>query len=259
MENKSRTYCVTDYILDRSIYDTLGKITYMCAGDEICPSTKKPHWQIFIRFADAKAFNALRKKLAPRHIEIMKGTVQQNLNYCTKEKIAFEIGTRPNPGKRTDLDEIRRQIEEGVPQVEIAANHFSKWCVYRRSFEEYRGLLVKPRDFETEVEIICGPPGCGKSRSAYEQGALFLEYENNFFLNYDHQEIVCFDDFEGHELPRKTLLRLCDRYPLKINVKGGSKEFVAKKIIFTSNRRPEQWLVYDQAFARRIKKITSFF
>lgn len=259
MENKSRTYCVTDYILDRSIYDTLGKITYMCAGDEICPSTKRPHWQIFIRFADAKAFKALQKKLAPRHIEMMIGTVQQNLKYCTKEKIAFEIGKRPNPGKRTDLEEIKQKIEEGVAEVDIAADHFSKWCVYRRSFEAYRGMLVTPRDFVTEVEIVCGPPGCGKSKYAHEQGALFLEYENNFFLNYNHEEIVCFDDFDGNELPRKLILRLCDRYPLQLNVKGGSKEFVAKKIIFTSNRRPEEWFVYDKAFERRITKIISLF
>lgn len=37
------------------------------------------------------------------------------------------------------------------------------------------------------------------------------------------------------------MLRLCDRYPLSVETKGGAVQFVAKKIIFTSNDHPRDW------------------
>lgn len=42
------------------------------------------------------------------------------------------------------------------------------------------------------------------------------------------------DDYDGG-LPYDTLLRLCDRYPMIVPVKGGHVPFLAKRVISTSN------------------------
>lgn len=61
------------------------------------------------------------------------------------------------------------------------------------------------------------------------------------------------DDFYGW-MPYDTLLRLCDRYPLLIETKGGQTIFLAKTIIITSNNTPAQWYknVNLKAFIRRV-------
>ncbi len=57
---------------------------------------------------------------------------------------------------------------------------------------------------------------------------------------YDGQEDVVMDDFYGW-LKWSFLLNLLDRYPMLVPIKGGTKEFVAKRVFITSNKKPEMW------------------
>lgn len=63
------------------------------------------------------------------------------------------------------------------------------------------------------------------------------------------------DDFYGW-IKYSTLLRLLDRYPMRVEYKGGQANFLAKTIIFTSNRHPSEWYKMDNsALMRRITEI----
>lgn len=257
--DRCRSFCVTDYERDREFWESFfeEELTYLLVGDEICPTTNRQHWQIFLHCKNPKTLKSMIKKLKPRHVEICKGTVQDNEKYCKKEKVAFELGNKPSPGQRTDLVAIQEKIKKKVPMEEIADQHFSQWVVYNRSFEKYQKMLIKERNWETEVEIYWGPPGSGKTRKAVDEnpGAVFVEYENGFFQGYNGEDVVIFDDFEGYEFSRKLSLRLTDRYPMKLNIKNGDINFCAKKIIFTSNSNPETWICWNSAFKRRVTKI----
>jgi hypothetical protein len=68
--------------------------------------------------------------------------------------------------------------------------------------------------------------------------------------------VVIIDEFYGW-LPYDLLLRLCDRYPLLLETKGGQVQCSANTVIITSNLNPSQWYknVYHKALYRRITTI----
>ena len=68
-------------------------------------------------------------------------------------------------------------------------------------------------------------------------------------------EVVIIDEFYGW-LPFDLLLRVCDRYPLLVETKGGQTQFVAKVIVITSNSLPSNWYksAYFPSLVRRVTK-----
>ena len=53
------------------------------------------------------------------------------------------------------------------------------------------------------------------------------------------------------------LLKICDRYPYRVPIKGGFRQFTSECIIITSNSEPDQWYKFDAynggaALVRRI-------
>nr|WQA30167.1 MAG: rep protein [Cressdnaviricota sp.] len=61
-----------------------------------------------------------------------------------------------------------------------------------------------------------------------------------WFEGYDAHEDVIIDDFREGWCPFPTLLRLLDRYPYRIEVKGASRQFLAKRIFITSCHPPDK-------------------
>lgn len=84
--------------------------------------------------------------------------------------------------------------------------------------------------------------------------AAYWKQRSIWWDNYDGQENVVIDDFYGW-LPYDNLLRICDRYPLLCEIKGGQVNFLAKRICITSNNTPAQWYknVVLAAFIRRVE------
>lgn len=66
------------------------------------------------------------------------------------------------------------------------------------------------------------------------------------------------DEFYGW-LRYSFLLQLLDRYPIRIEYKGGSVEFTSRRIILTSNKAPQDWYDKDKfpypPIERRLTKI----
>lgn len=61
-----------------------------------------------------------------------------------------------------------------------------------------------------------------------------------WFDGYLNQPIVIVDDFRG-EYPLPLLLKLLDRYPMQVPIKGGFVNWCPKKVYITSNIRPDIW------------------
>lgn len=68
-----------------------------------------------------------------------------------------------------------------------------------------------------------------------------------WFDGYFDQRIVIIDDFRG-EYPLPLLLKLLDRYPMRVPVKGGFTNWAPTKVYITSNVQPEFW--YPEADGR---------
>ena len=71
---------------------------------------------------------------------------------------------------------------------------------------------------------------------------------------------MVFDDFYGG-VRYSMILRICDKFPLLLDCKGGASPCMADTIIFTSNKPPNEWwknLLDLSAFERRITHLVEF-
>ncbi|GBN21287.1 Replication-associated protein [Araneus ventricosus] len=90
--------------------------------------------------------------------------------------------------------------------------------------------------------VIVGPTGCGKSgqiRHGFDLSEMWKP-QGQWWDGYQNQRVVVFDEFYSW-IPYSELLRLLDRYPLKVPIKGSYTEFNSEIIIFTSNIHWEEW------------------
>lgn len=152
------------------------------------------------------------------------------------------------------LISMKKMIEDGANDEELASFHFPTFISSYRGLTLYRSLCVKARDFKSTVYVCQGPTGTGKSKWALETFPnAYWKQRSNWWDGYCGQETVIIDEFYGW-LPFDLCLRLCDRYPLLVETKGGNVQFVAKRIIFTSNALPSSWWknCYFPSFARRV-------
>ena len=77
---------------------------------------------------------------------------------------------------------------------------------------------------------------------------------------YDRHQVVIWDEIEP-DYPYNHLLQLFDRYPIRVECKGSTAEFIAKTIIVTSNFSPEELFgtkLNYSALKRRLNLILNF-
>lgn len=78
---------------------------YIVIGKEICPETKRNHLQGFVYFENPLTYKSVQKRLCNYsiHVEQMKGTHEEAIEYCKKDGDFLEEGERPVQGDRGDL------------------------------------------------------------------------------------------------------------------------------------------------------------
>lgn len=245
-----------------TIQSTSQDIKYMIFQLEEGEQEQTPHLQGYLELTSRKTRRQLKiiLNIDRIHLELRKGSQQQAIDYCKKEdgrlEGPWEFGVRSaGAGQRTDLSTIQQRIrDDNWSDIRVADEFFAQWCHYQHAFRRYRSMCHSQRNYKTEVTVIVGPPGTGKSRYALDNyPSAYWKQRSQWWCNYDGEENVVMDDFYGW-LPYDVLLRICDRYPLMVETKGGQVSFLAKKIVITSNNTPAQWYknVVLDAFIRRV-------
>ena len=179
------------------------------------------------------------------HVERCKGNPTQNRAYCSKEDtrdseapFGFEeFGTIPaGGGTRTDLQSVCALIKEGKREREIFEEAGETYIRNCRGIQRALSLMDAPRSFKTVVHWYHGPTGSGKSRAAQEESldAYWKSSSNSWWDGYSGQDTTIIDDYRIDFCKFNTLLNLMDRYPMKVEYKGGVCEFRSKKLIITS-------------------------
>jgi len=232
-------------------YDDLTSkdVTWMVIGKET-GENGTPHLQgacilgTQMRFSTLKTWIGLRRA----HIEPMYGKPSDSLAYCSKQDSApFVKGTLPEQGKRNDIHDVVDDIRSGKTIKEIAEKDTQSGVVfvkYSRGLMHLRGVLAAPRDISVPPKIywLYGPTGCGKTRSAFEAASsispdnVYITHsaELKWFCGYDGQPCVIFDDFRSKGVKFNFLLRLTDRYPMVVEIKGGSVNWAPAYIFITT-------------------------
>lgn len=236
-----------------------------------------PHLQGYFELHSKKRFTAIKSSLRGSglermHLERRAGTAQQASDYCHKEsnKPGFFYGeiSKSSQGARSDLIALRDDLLAGHALSEIAQNHFGSFIRYQRGINAFRNILAEQRTWQMEVHVFWGKTGTGKTRRVYAEcesssDTIFSHPGGPWFDGYDRQSAVLFDEFSGSYFALPYLLKLLDRYPMQVPIKGGFVSFVPRKIYITSNYPPEEWYAsarseHIAALMRRLTNVEEF-
>lgn len=236
-------------------------VSYVCYGKEV-GDQGTPHLQGYLELSERKRGTAIRKLdgLSRAHLEVRKGTQSEAITYCQKEADFYEFGTKSEvaQGQRTDLEEVKEALDTGSSIAEIAENHFSSFVRYERSFRSYQQLRTPRISREVEVYILWGKSGTGKTRIIFETFPdVFIcpDPTLKWFDGYEGEDVILIDEYRG-EAASSFVLRVLDRYPLRVPIKCGFREMKATKIFITSNM-PPPFGHHDiqEPFNRRVKEV----
>lgn len=241
-------------------------VSYHVFGREV-GERGTPHLQGYVEFTSRLRLANVKAIISRRaHFELRRGTPKQARDYCIKDGNFFEYGTLSAvyQGKRTDLDVACELIQSGKRIRDVAESTPTTFVKYSRGLLQLRRELGKRRDWKPDVKVYWGQPGTGKTRSVYdEESDVYAHPGGPWFDGYDGQETVLFDDFTGSCFKIQYLLKLLDRYPMDVPVKGAFTSWTPRRIYFTSNIPFESWYpgardVHVEALRRRIDTIKEF-
>lgn len=273
--SKSKHWCFTlnnytkeeEKKLNGLYEDKKHAISYIILGREVGDSNT-PHIQGFVSFNSRTTLRQARTRISNRaHFEKAKGTPTQAADYCRKDGEFTEYGSIPvTRGHRSDIDKLVQSIKNGNSRDELRDEHPALFLRYTRAIGEWVSSLQPVREWITEVIVHYGKTGTGKTRSVFEfiqRDAIYVHPGEQWFDGYTGQSVVLFDDFNGSEFKLSYLLKLLDRYPMRVPIKGNYVNWIPKHIFITSNKSPEEWYPcaheeHKNALLRRITLIKKF-
>lgn len=201
----------------------------------------------------------------------------QYLRYMEKDGCVRSVGRHPTQGERTDFRQFFERIaqEEEPDELSIALRDPSTWA---RSHNAVRRLIQlksahknrhKIRE-NLDVSWIYGRSGSGKTSAAIQA---FEDHGLRWCIGsvgdppwFDFltgsEDAWIWDEFDG-SAKLGLVLRVLDKFPIQVPVKGGFTDFSVTHITVTSNLPP--WKMYSpeelarhdngRALKRRIKTI----
>lgn len=235
---RSYGWCFTlNNYTNRDEFDIVSiECMYLIFGREVGESGT-PHLQGFIQFAAPGKTLAAMKKLIPKaHFEATKGSIDQNIAYCSKDGDFTERGTKPMSQEKkaacgkASLEERWALAKEGrfeeLPPEQIKTYEY----IHRKSRE------VQDREELTNIWVY-GPSGCGKSRYVRDNYTEFYSKPmSKWWDGYNGEDVVVLDDFDPtHGAYLGYFLKIwADHYAFNAEVKGGMMKARPKVIIVTS-------------------------
>lgn len=245
-----------------------GVCTYVGFGREV-GANGTPHLQGYLEFTKKKTLGGIRQArywFARAHWEVARGTPKENITYCSKDGEFRSFGCVSQQGARTDIKRFVDEVKAGSSLREVALRNPELYCRYRGGLRDLANWSDVSGRKQPRIIYIWGPPGTGKSKYAFgsDSESCWSYPGNGWFDGYDGQRTVIFDDFDDDQNPIKgmsigLMLKILDRYPMDVAVKGGFVKWRPEKIIITSNRRFEHLYSNCQpsqhaALSRRVKE-----
>jgi len=209
------------------------------------------HLQGYIELRGPRKLAFVKDILPRAHWEIRRGTQAQAREYSRKEDTRidgpWEHGTyEPHAqGQRNDILALKAAIDNGTEEWQLWEEFFPLMRFNYKAMEHYRLISQPDRDWVTRTYLVIGPPGVGKTSfcKRVAPNAYWKQRSGNdsqWWDGYIGQSDVVIDEFYGW-IKYDTLLRLIDRYPYMVEVKGAMRKFLAKRIFITSNKRWRDW------------------
>lgn len=259
-----------------------------------------PHYQGYIEFRSPVKWAGLKTLASGIHIEKRKGTSAEASDYCREvgefkrvDTIALFLDSFPDsfpippetaedfgpfeggdlgsrPGQRNDLKGIVDCCREHGSLKRVAEEHPQAILRYSRGVAILCRQFRLRRTLPPRVILFYGVTGVGKTRYIHDHEDAdelhIKEPGHKWFDGYEQQGAVVMDDFAGaaSKMPAVQLLRLLDRYPVTVEVKGEVVPLLATRLYITSNYHPNSWYDWSKreetyrALARRIHQVVCY-
>lgn len=114
---------------------TTSETHYICIGEELTPTTSEIHFHIYVEYVNAKSFEQIKKLIPSAHIEIARGSANQNKIYISKvDSNVLEYG-KPTTQRLCSEDVanslINVMFETGESLINIAISYpqFSDYII----------------------------------------------------------------------------------------------------------------------------------
>lgn len=183
------------------------------------------HMHIYVQFT--RCVRLSTKKTHGAHIELCKGTPQENKNYIDKIKRAYntnniidEMGAIRLGGIRSNLaiSLMEKELEE------VETKEFKTWKEVKTIKSFTKKDVYKPN---IEVIYIYGESGAGKSKKVFEmlgEDESFdkVKFTNGFWIGVNQLIPVrtCwYDDFRDSQMPAVEFINFIDYYKNQMNIK----------------------------------------
>lgn len=239
--SKSWVFTLNNYTPEEEASIKLWECSYLIFGHEV-GENNTPHLQGHVIFKRGYRLKQLKTFCARAHFEPCKA-IEQAANYCTKGTDIFVKDNRTQ-GKRNDLDDcIKDIVEAGELSRDIImghANTFVKFHKGLRAFADEVRPGLPPRNPPT-VYWLYGDTGTGKTRYCYDQDPDLWQSTGDlkWFDGYKKHRTALIDDFRADFCPFDRLLRLLDRYPMRVPTKGGFTVWEPQQIFITCPYSPD--------------------
>ena len=274
---RRRDYCVTYWgddmrgVVNRMTTQYKHLVAYCVFQREICESSGRPHWQLYIEFFQPQDIGFVKHDLFmdnTTHVEIRLKPRDDARSYCRKERSRmfgpqsevgpFEYGTWREQGNGQKMHKIREAIADGVHVSDLVAENPDIVLRNRVNFEWYSDQVhskdAMSANRTVTVRLFVGPTGSGKTHLALQealyytkgdQGQIFILDSGGkdnalWFDGYKYGPVLIIDDYDSW-IQVAFFLRLMDKYPCRLPVKGTTRWAKYTEVWITSNKPLQQW------------------
>lgn len=246
---KSRNFILTLNQIER--WETLKSYlcernhTYILCCEHDGPS--QPHYHVYIQFPNLTTLDI--SKLEGSHVEVSKGSAQQNIRYCkalddkhivlgVHSKVIFEEGKpKLRGGCHITYAQAKTMTQDQIDELGLRDASMVK-----KIQSEPKPIKVAEWRKDIKVYYIQGPSGSGKSFTAQDLVVQhgydsFDEvcYQEPFWMGISGQSEACiFDDWRPSTMKASEFIKFIDYNRHTVPIKGGFTINNYKLIIFTS-------------------------
>lgn len=281
--NRAKRWCFTlnNYTVEEEHNIQQIDCEYLIYGHEV-GENGTPHLQGYITFSTRKSFNTMKRLLGERaHIEVARGKVQDNIDYCTKQDHDhyFVKGEAPPETSEKGAEATKRKWEEArkaAKEGRFEDIPSDLWIRYRNSWkneyqEEVNKNVVEIRDFNLKDHFfwIYGPTGTGKSHLARAlakkidpDGQPYLKPLNKWWNGFRGQKVTLIEEAtpDACKFIASLFKQWCDKWPFTAEVKGGAFENGIRPdyIIITSNYSIMECFPNEEDYLPMKRRCTEF-